>query len=156
MRTKLARKAQRFIADFGMWLHTYGLPPAAGQVLAWLTVCGPPHQTARDIAEAVGSSLGTISSATRLLKQAGFVERFSMPGERATYFRIRQVCWRVHLCERACAFITRLQESADRGLKLLGDEPPQLHRRLEAMEDTSASFRREFTKLFDLFEMNRQ
>jgi len=37
-----------------------GFPRATGRVLGWLTVCNPPHQTAREIAEAIGVSLGAV------------------------------------------------------------------------------------------------
>ena len=85
---KLAQEKVRFAVDFGVWFQEYGYSPTAGRVLGWLMVCDPPHQTAREIAEAVGASLGAISSTARELMRAGFVERCSLPGKRATLIEL--------------------------------------------------------------------
>jgi len=129
-----------------------GFPRAAGRVLGWLTVCDPPHQTAREIAEAIGVSLGAVSSAAREMSQAGLVERFSLPGERATRMRIRTSCWGEHIRNRACACFAGLHELADKGFELLENERSHPHRRLRELKEAGAFFEQEFMKLFERFE----
>jgi DNA-binding transcriptional regulator GbsR (MarR family) len=127
----------------------------AGRILGWLMVCDPPRQSAAEIARHVGASKGSISTMTRLLVASRIVERFTVPGERVTYYRVADHPW-VDMMHTKTRFITAFREVADRGLDLLSDQPPESRRRLEVMRDTYAFFEREFPKLVERLEQERK
>jgi DNA-binding transcriptional regulator GbsR (MarR family) len=70
-----------------------GLPPSYVQVLAWLVVCEPPHQSVDQLQQALGLSAGAISMATATLVRMGVAERVSLPGERRLYYRFHPKGW---------------------------------------------------------------
>lgn len=77
-----------FVEKWGWLFERFGATRMAGRVHGWLLVCDPPRQTAREIAEALGVSIGSISTATRHLAEASLIEKVGVPGERSAYFRI--------------------------------------------------------------------
>jgi DNA-binding transcriptional regulator GbsR (MarR family) len=87
-----------------------------GRVLGWLLICGPPEQSAGDIATAVGASAGSVSTTTRTLMQAGFIERIGIPGERSAHFRIRSGMWG-GLFRRRMSHIVSMRDLVDEGLE---------------------------------------
>jgi hypothetical protein len=81
------RRYDEFIEGFASLMETRGIPRAAGRIFSYLQVCEPPEQTAAQLSAALGVSLGTVSSMTRLLMQARWVERISRRGERQAVYR---------------------------------------------------------------------
>lgn len=77
------------IEEFALGFEVHGMPRMAGRILGRLLMCHPPQQSMSQLAEALGASKGSVSSMTRLLIQRGVVERFTVPGDRQDYFRIR-------------------------------------------------------------------
>lgn len=132
--------------DFGMLFDAAGVPRMAGRIFGWLMVCDPPQQSAADLAKHVGASKGSISAMTRLLQASGIVERFSIPGKRATYFRIKENPW-AEMMTAKLRFITAFRGIAEKGLTLLANEPASVRRRLTEMRDTYSFFEQEFARL---------
>ena len=148
-------KEKRFVEEFGLVFQQLGLPRMAGRIVGWLLLCKPSHQSMDELAEALIASKGSISNTTRLLIQVGLIERFSLPGVRHDYFRIRAGASE-HLLKRRAEQITVLRQLAERGLELLGDEAIVTQQGLEEMHDMYAFFEREFPVLVERWEQERE
>src|SRR5690606_16705896 len=70
-----------------------GYPPMMGRILAFLTVCDPPEQSSQDLANYLHASKGAVSQATRMLMQAGLIERVHVRNSRSYWFRLRENAW---------------------------------------------------------------
>lgn len=142
---------EQFIEDMGVYFEQIGLNRMAGRVVGWLLLCDPPHQSMPDIVEALGASKSSVSTALTLLSQSGLVDRLSLPGERRDYFRVNSDIWtqtfntRLHL-------VKELRQLAERGLRLMDDEPPEMRRRLEIMRDLNEFMETEIPKLLERWQ----
>ncbi len=84
---------REYIEEFGLLFGQFGLSRMLGRVLGVLMISDPPERSAEELAEALGASRGSISQTTRSLIQMGLVQRWSRPGERRDYFRIKPGAW---------------------------------------------------------------
>jgi DNA-binding transcriptional regulator GbsR (MarR family) len=148
-------EVKRFIEEVGLLFELAGLPRMAGRILGWLLISNPPHQSTGELAEVLQASKGSISTMTRLLIQAGLVERVSLPGERRDFFRIKLGAWSALIKQRV-AQITAIRQVAERGLQLLEENPPEQQQRLKEMHDIHAFFERQFPKLIERWEHEHQ
>lgn len=82
------RRITEFIERYGSQIEKNGGPAMAGRILAQLLVSDEPVLSSADIADALQTSSGTVSTNTRLLMHFGWVERVRMPGQRGAFFRI--------------------------------------------------------------------
>lgn len=146
---------QAYIEEFGLYWEQMGLPRMTGRILAWLLICDPPQQTMNDLTEALQASKSSISTATRMLIQFGFMERVSLPGERRDYYRLLPHLWTRVLGAKQNQFTLFLQ-LAERGLALLDDADPQRRERLEEMHDLYAFMDREYPALLERWRAERQ
>lgn len=129
--------APQFTEDIALWFEQSGVPRMAGRVLGWLLVCDPPHQSADQIAEALGASRGSISTVTRLLANSTLVERVAIPGDRKIYHRaIADWSGMIEVQQRR---IVALREILERGIAALDDEPEDRAERLRQVH-TFATF----------------
>jgi DNA-binding transcriptional regulator GbsR (MarR family) len=123
----------RFVDAIGEWAaRSYGLPPMTGRVLAWLVVCDPAEQTAAELAEALDTSPGSVSGATRQLVSAHMVDRLRIRGERADRFRLRPDVWDEQLGDQGASEVRPLLAI---GLEALADAPPKRRERLEELDE---------------------
>jgi hypothetical protein len=155
MAETVAEKKRHLAEDFGMLFEGSGVPRMAGRIFGWLMVCDPPHQTAAEIAASVGASKGSVSTMTRLLETFGIVERFTMPGKRLTYYRVKENPW-LEMMAAKMRVITAFRGVADRGLELLAKDAPEVRKRLEIMRDTYRFFEGEFPKMVERLKRKRQ
>lgn len=125
---------QRFIEDAGLVLEQTGVPRMAGRLLGQLLICDPPHQSAKQLAGALCASAGSISGTTRMLIQGGLIERVSFPGDRRSYFRVKEGAWGEVMRTRVLV-TAAFRELAERGLALVGDSRPGARLRLEEVLD---------------------
>src|SRR3954468_14118832 len=102
---------RRYVDETGLLLEAAGLPRIAGQVLGWLMVCEPEHQSLTDLTEALGISKASASTTTRMLMQLGFVERTMWAGDRRDYYRIAEDAWHRFFQTRMAA-MHKLQRNA--------------------------------------------
>jgi len=142
---------KHFVEDVGVFFEQSGLPRMAGRILGWLLVCDTPQQSTSELVEALKASKGSISTITRLLIRIGLIERFSLPGVRHDYFRIKPDVWH-QLIEESLVQTTAMRQLAERGLELLKDKPPLNRQRLEEMRNMYAFFEREFPALLERWE----
>lgn len=85
--------ASRFVEQVGRFWESWGQPRTAGRMLGWLMICDPPEQSSAELLEALGASVGSVSTTTRQLVQIGMVDRVTFPGNRASYFRLHEHAW---------------------------------------------------------------
>src|SRR5215217_2912648 len=85
----LDEERRRYVEEFGLLFGQFGLSRMLGRVLGVLMISDPPERSAEELAEALGASRGSISQTTRSLIQMGLVQRWSRPGERKHYFRVK-------------------------------------------------------------------
>ena len=153
-----ARRAferQHFIEEIGLFFEQRGVPRMAGRILGYLLICDPPQQSMDELATALQASKGSISTMTRLLIQLGLVERVGLPGHRRDYFRLKTGAWTQAL-RAGISFLSTFRELAERGLRLVDDQPPEQRQRLQEMRDLYAFFEREFPRLLEQWEQERQ
>lgn len=127
-------RLRHFVEEMGVMWEEMGGTRMMGRVLGRLLVCDPPHQTAAELADWLDASRGSISTTTRQLAAGGMIERFTRPGDRVTYFRMKPSAWAELMSSRVVA-LRLVREQAERGLALLQDHPPELRRRLEDLRD---------------------
>lgn len=142
---------REWLEELSMLLEQDGLPRMAGRIFGWLLVCVPPEQSMEDLAAAVQGSKASMSTMTRLLVQAGLVEKVRPAGARRDAFRIRPGQWRT-LWRSRVAMIHRATALTERGLGLLAGRPPALRARLEELHREYCFFGRHFPELLDRLE----
>ncbi len=148
-------EVKNFVEDVGIFFEQSGLPRMAGRILGWLLICDTPQQSTSELIEALKASKGSISTTTRLLIRIGLIERFSLPGIRHDYFRIKPGVWH-HLIKESQVQTTAMRQLAERGLELLKNKPPLNRQRLEEMRNMYAFFEQEYPALLERWEQKRK
>jgi DNA-binding transcriptional regulator GbsR (MarR family) len=141
----------QYVEDVGLAFESHGLPRMMGRVLGWLLIADPPQQTFAEIAEALGASKGSISTATRGLIQTNLIERISIPGHRRDFYRLHAGGWS-EVMQRETEGLDEMRRLAEEGLKILRDAPPERRRRLEEMRSLYAFFHREMPALIERWQ----
>jgi DNA-binding transcriptional regulator GbsR (MarR family) len=147
----LEEELRSYVEEFGLLFGQFGLPRMFGRVLGALMISDPPERTAEELAEVLGASRGSISSATRSLIQMSLVQRLSRPGERRDYFRVKPGAWH-EIMRRELEAIGGFREIAERGLELLDTRDPSARRNLEEMRDFYAYWEKEMPAVLERWE----
>jgi DNA-binding transcriptional regulator GbsR (MarR family) len=145
-------KKQIFVEQVGLYFEGVGLTRVAGRVIGWLLVCDPPYQQQPELVEALSASKSSISVALKDLTTLYLVERFTLPGDRRTYYRTSHDMWSRSFRARMHQ-VTELKELGEKGLEALGDAPSAQRKRLEMMRDMNAFMAEEFPKLLDKWDV---
>lgn len=132
-----------------------GMPLVAGRIFAYLLICEPAEQTAAQMSEAIGASLGTISSMTRLLLSTGLIERTRRRGERSAVFRVPPDGWR-SVTKGQIEGTRYARELTDLGLALMADRSPASRSRLQDLRDIYLFFESSIPVLFEQWEKGRR
>jgi DNA-binding MarR family transcriptional regulator len=148
---ELDEERRRYVEEFGLLFGQFGLSRMLGRVLGVLMIANPPERSAGELAEALEASRGSISQTTRSLIQMGLVQRWSRPGERRDYFRVKPGAWR-EIMRREMEALGGFRETAERGLALLDSEDPDARRSLEEMRDFYAYWEREMPAVLERWE----
>jgi len=125
---------QEFVEATGLCYEESGLPRMAGRMAGWLMICDPPLQTASDLASALHASPSAISGAVRILQDKGLIERIGVPGERKTYYRLREDAWTPTI-NGWLARARQIRELAEQGIRALEKEGSASIERLVALRD---------------------
>jgi len=144
-------KVRHHLEEWGMLFEQFGSTRAMGRILGWLLVCTPPEQTAKEIAEATGMSIASVSSATRNLVQAGMIQRMGVPGERSAHFRVRPGVWG-QIFRKRMAHTHVMRELVETGILLVTPASEENTLRLREIGSYCAFVEREFPRLFDQWE----
>jgi len=148
---KLDEERRRYVEEFGLLFGQFGLSRMLGRVLGVLMISDPPERSAGELAEALGASRGSISQTTRSLIQMGLVQRWSRPGERRDYFRVKPGAWH-EIMRREMEALGGFRATAERGLELLGSGDPDARRGLEEMRDFYAYWEKEMPAVLERWE----
>lgn len=90
---KPTKEQSEFIERVGRWWEQFSGSRSAGQIVGWLMICEPAHQSSSELVEALQISAGSVSTQARLLETVGLVERVTFPGDRATYYQLKPHVW---------------------------------------------------------------
>ena len=147
----LDEERKRYVEDFGLLFGQFGLSRMFGRVLGVLMISDPLGLSAGELADALGASRGSISQTTRSLIQMGLVQRWSKPGERRDYFRVKPDAWH-EIMRREMESLGGFRKTAERGLELLDSGDPEARRSLEEMRDFYAYWEEEMPAVLDKWE----
>ncbi len=140
-----------YIEQWGMLFELLGATRMMGRILGWLLICDPPEQTAKEIADAIDVSIGSISTATKTLNQGAMIERIGLPGQRSVYFRIKPGMW-TQLLKTRMGRLAAMRELADKGMDLLSPADDDAKLRLREIRDYCAFVEKEFPILLERWE----
>lgn len=135
-----------YIEEVALFWEQQGMPRIAGRILGLLMVCDPPHRSARQLAEQLSVSKGSVSMMVRLLLSSESIEIVAVPGERATYYQLSPDSMEQKL-ERRLRAMTGFRDLASRGLDLLDGAPAEQRARLEHIHDLYAFLEEELPLL---------
>jgi DNA-binding transcriptional regulator GbsR (MarR family) len=147
----ISPKQQQFVEECGLYFEQVGLTRVAGRIIGWLLICEPSYQLQSELVETLSASKSSISVALKDLTTLYLVERFTLPGDRRTFYRTTKDMWSRSFRARMHQ-VTELKELSERGLEALKDETPQRRHRLEFMRDMNAFMETEFPKLLDAWD----
>ena len=122
----------QFVDKLCLLTEEWGQPRIAGQIMGWLMICDPPHQSFSELVDRLQVSKGSVSNMTRLLLRSGLIEKVRISGERAAYFRIKTDAW-VNLLEKELRAVHALRGVSGEGLELLEEEGNTDPKRLQQM-----------------------
>lgn len=100
-----------FVERVADWIDYVRLPHMAGRVVGYLLLAEPAHQSAAQLSDALQASSGSISMSVRLLVDRSLAEPVRFPGDRKTYYRLREDFWSQILRDQSRA-VTDLQRLA--------------------------------------------
>lgn len=78
---------EAFIERMGLSAQAEGLPRIAGRMWGYFIIHGGPSSFS-ELAEQLSVSRGSISTNARLLRELGFIERITKPGDRQDYHQL--------------------------------------------------------------------
>lgn len=119
--SSLNRDEMTYVERFGRFWESFGGPRTAGRIIGWLMICEPPYQSASELVEVLGVSSGSVSTLSRQLMQLQMVERVTFPGDRASYYQLRDHVW-VNTIENEMSGLRELAALAEAGRSLLPSE----------------------------------
>ncbi len=145
----------RWVEEVALHFEAGGLPRIAGRILGHLLVCDPPHRSGAELVQELGASKASVSAMARMLLTAGLIERAGVPGERATYYRLRSDGFEARFAA-VMSSIVAFRPVADRGLALLDREEPARSARLRELRALYRFFEREMPVLFARYREERE
>lgn len=147
-------RQRQFVEEMGLMVEQTAMPRMAGRLLGWLLICDPPEQTAAQIMDALGASAGSVSTMTRLLDRAGFLERVAVVGSRRKHFRIQADAWS-RVMQQRMQLVRTCRTLAQRGLEVVSQEPGAQQRLVE-MRDYYAYMEDRLPALFEAWDRMRR
>lgn len=121
---KPTREQNDFVEHMGRWWETGTGSRTAGRILGWLMICEPPHRSATGLIEELEVSAGSVSTQVRLLEGLKFVERLTFPGDRATYYQMKQDVW-VEVMSSEMDHLQRMKAILAAGSEVVPTERPE-------------------------------
>lgn len=115
---------QHFIEHMGRWWETGTGSRTAGRILGWLMICEPPHRSAAELVDELDVSSGSVSTQIRLLESLKFVERLTFPGDRSSYYQMKQDVW-VEVMSSEMDHLERMKGILSAGENVVPRERPE-------------------------------
>jgi DNA-binding transcriptional regulator GbsR (MarR family) len=122
------------VEEMGLIWAELGEPRMQGRVLGYLMLSNAPYVSSAELAEALHASTGSISTATKVLVDEGFIRRVAVAGERSYFFRAEDDVWGAFLATEG-RYLRRRQMFAERVLQALGPEDGHPRTRFLNMRD---------------------
>ncbi len=144
-----------FVEEVGVFFEQSGIPSMAGRILGCLLICEPEHLSLIDLAGQLQASKGSISTASRMLRQAEIVEKIKFPKDRNDYYRIKEDAWTCQF-KNQTKMVGDLQELAARGLRILARENKARSQRLLEMKEFYDWLSDELPELFERWENTKK
>ncbi|MEI6127841.1 MAG: MarR family transcriptional regulator, partial [Pseudomonadota bacterium] len=139
-------KERAFIEEFALYFEQAGWMRMDGRILAWLFICEPPHQSFSELVAILQASKSSISTSSRQLIRAGWIERIRFAGKRGDYYRLRP-----EFCNSSITYFVAkmeaLQKITEKGLALLQGAPSERLARLAEAHDIFLFMQQEMPKL---------
>ncbi len=135
-----------YVEDVAQFFERSGMSRMSGRLLGALMVAEPPERSQEELADFLGVSRGSVSQASRMLVDAGLVERRRRRGDRRDFFRVRPEAWS-DMIERRVDAIVALRRLAERGIEVVGDDGTAGHRALVGLVDVCRFFETEWPGL---------
>ncbi|WP_158578727.1 GbsR/MarR family transcriptional regulator [Spongiactinospora rosea] len=145
---------EEFVESAGLYFERLGLSRTAGRVIGSLLVDPGESADAPGLCESLNVAKSSMSVALGQLERGGLVERFRPPKGRRDHYRLADDVFGRAFRAKMAEFTTFAQ-LAERGLAVVGDNP-RGRARLELMRDMYAFMGREFPKLLDQWEQDKQ
>ncbi len=152
--TELSDPLTAFVEEVALFFDQAGMPRIAGRILGYLLVCDPPYRSATQLSEELGASKGSVSTMVRMLRNTGLVEPAPVPGERATYLRIRDDGFE-GVFEQQIRQVSAFGALATKGLGLLGDADPERTYRLRTLAAIYGFYEVEMPRLLERWREER-
>lgn len=135
-----------YVEDVAQFFERSGMARMSGRLLGALMVAEPPERSQEELATFLGVSRGSVSQASRMLVDAGLVERRRRRGDRRDHYRVRPDAW-TDMIERRVDAIVALRRLAERGIEVVGDDGTVGHRALAGLVDVCRFFEIEWPGL---------
>lgn len=123
--------AEVFIESIGLSAQADGLPRIAGRMWGFFIIYGGPISFA-DLAEKLQVSRGSISTNARILRDLGFIERVTRPGDRQDYYTLAEDPYD-RLLEGYVERMRKTVSKVEQAQKALPEDWHAAHRRLAEM-----------------------
>jgi len=150
-KSEIYEKKLRLVEKLSLLTEEWGQPRIAGQIMSWLMICNPPHQSFSQLVEHLQVSKASVSTMTRLLLKGGLIEKVRISGERAIHFRITDDAW-MNLLESELQAVTTLREVSKEGLELLEQDNDTDLSRLKEMHHFYSFIGRRLPSLIDEYK----
>jgi hypothetical protein len=122
------------VEEMGLVWTELGEPRMQGRVLGYLMLSNAPYVSSAELVGALRASTGSISAATKVLMDEGFIKRVALPGERSFFYTAEEDVWGAFLATEA-RYLRRRQLFAERALQALGPEDHRPRTRFLNMRD---------------------
>lgn len=140
-----------FAEDMGVVMEHAGIPRIAGKIYALLLITHQPSLSADEIASTLKASRASVSTMSRLLMQAGLIDKVGITGERKTYYRVKPGAT-ADLFRGSLSQLTVFRKTVEHGLTLVKDRTSPAGQRLQDLLGFYTFFEREFPLLIERWE----
>jgi DNA-binding transcriptional regulator GbsR (MarR family) len=130
-----SEEERQFSDELGFFWEDAGGTRMAGRVLGALLLADPPGLSSSELAELLGASAASISTATRELIRPGLAERVRVPGKREDYFRTIMGNNVPQFLRDRIESTRRYTRLMQRGETLASSKDPDVRRQLEQIRE---------------------
>lgn len=140
-----------FVDEFSLKMEQIGHPRIYGQILGWLLICDPPYQSFPNLMDNLGISKASVSNTTRMLLEAGLIQKVRVTGERQIYFKIKEGSV-TDFMERQMQLVSDLRDISGKALALVKADNQTDPYRIEKMYKFHTFLSKEFPVLIEKFK----
>jgi hypothetical protein len=147
---------RRFADELGHFWEDAGGTRMAGRVLGALLLAEPPGMSSSELAEFLGVSAGSVSTATRELIRPGLVVRGNVTGTRQDYFRATFGANMVQFLRSRMELVGRWEHLMRRGEELATGKDPLVGAQLEEIREFYEFLESEYAGIVARWEQRRR